>query len=98
MFKKTYSKTGKKCRVLFRLPADVKAGTASLLGEFNEWDPQTKPMQALKAGGFSITLYLPAPGSYRFRYLLDGERWINDDDADSLVPNEHGSEDSVIEV
>jgi len=35
---------------------------------------------------------------YRFRYLLDGEVWENDDSADEYIPNEFGTEDSVVEV
>ena len=41
---------------------------------------------------------LEAGKSYRFRYLLDGERWENDWDADAYKPNEFGTDDSILEV
>lgn len=98
MLKKNYSKTGSYCRVTFRIPAEVEAETAALCGEFNEWSAEANPMKRLKGGGFSTTVSVPAASSYRFRYLLDGERWENDWEADAYVTNVHGSEDSVLEV
>ncbi len=95
---RSYSKTGKVCRVTFRLPSEVDAEQASLCGEFNEWDANANPMKQLKNGSFSVTVSLPAGQSYRYRYLLDGERWENDWDAESYVSNEFGGEDSVITV
>ena len=98
MLKKNYSKNGNTCRVTFKLPADVGAETAHLCGEFNEWSPTKNPMKKLKDGSFSVTLSLVPGESYRFRYLLDGQRWENDWDADTYVANQYGSEDSLISV
>jgi hypothetical protein len=33
---------------------------------------------------------------YRYRYLADGERWINDWAADDYQPNPYGGDDSVV--
>ena len=49
-------------------------------------------------GGFSISLSLKANQNYQFRYRLDGERWENDANADALVPNPFGSEDSILQL
>jgi 1,4-alpha-glucan branching enzyme len=98
MFRKNYTKTGNACRVTFKLPAQVKAETAALCGDFNGWNAQAQPMKRLKDGGFSATVSLPAGRSYRFRYLLDDSRWENAWEADEYQPNEHGTEDSIIKV
>lgn len=98
MLKKNYSKTGSSCRVTFKLPAEVEAETAHLCGEFNAWSPTEHPMKKLKSGGYSVTISLEPGNSYRFRYLLDGQRWENDWDADAYVANQYGSEDSLINV
>lgn len=98
MLKKSYSKTGRYCRVTFKAPAEVEARTAALCGEFNDWDASSHPMKRLKDGSFSLTLSLETGRPYRFRYLLDGERWENDWSADAYVPNEFESEDSIVEV
>lgn len=98
MLTKSYSKTGKVCRVTFRIPAPSVAETAYVCGEFNGWNPDQTPMRKLKDGGFSATVSLDAGQSYRFRYLLDGGQWETDREADALVPNGFGSEDSVVTV
>lgn len=98
MLMKSYSKTGQKCRVTFKLSNDVQAETAFLVGEWDGWDETSTPMKQLKDGGFSATLSLVSGTSYRFRYLLDGERWENDWEADQYLPNEFGSEDSIVQL
>ena len=56
-------------------------------------------MKALKAGGFSATLELEQGKEYQFRYLIDGESWLNDDEADKLSPTPFGdAQNSVIEL
>lgn len=98
MLKKNYSKSGKVCRVTFKLPSAVNAKKAALCGDFNGWDNNDKVMNKLKNGSFSLTVSLPAGRSYRFRYLLDDARWENDWDADAYLPNSYGTEDSVVYI
>ncbi|MFO7718267.1 MAG: isoamylase early set domain-containing protein [Thermodesulfobacteriota bacterium] len=98
--KKQYLKSKPVCRVRFALAKSMcpKAQTAALVGDFNDWDPTRTPMQALKKGGFSAVLDL-APGSrYEFRYLLDGQFWLNDQEADGVCASPYGSENSVLEL
>jgi 1,4-alpha-glucan branching enzyme len=98
MLVKNYSKSGRLCRVTFKLPSAVEAGEVYLVGDFNDWDATTTPMKRLKSGDYSVTLSLDVDRSYRFRYLVDGQRWVNDWQADEYVPNEFGTEDSVVKV
>ncbi len=96
MIQKTYSKTGRSCRVKFEHFPEVDAHTACLCGDFNGWDSQ--PMKRHKNGSFTLTISLKPGQQYRFRYLLDGERWENEQAADGYVSNPFGSEDSMVEV
>ena len=80
------------------LLAEVNAQTAALCGDFNNWATDTHLMKRLKNGSFSTTVSIPSCRSYRFRYLLDWERWENDWEADAYTPNEYGKDDSVVEV
>ena len=98
MTKKSYSKTKKFCTVTFRVGTEANAKTAFVCGDFNNWDKEASPLKALKDGGFSANVSLEAGKEYRFKYFVDGERWINDEAADKYVANEYGSEDSVITV
>ncbi len=98
MIKKTYSKGKRACRVTFELPPEVNAQSAHLSGEFNDWDQTSHLMKRRKDRTFTLTISLKPGQSYRFRYLLDGERWDNDWAADGYVPNPFGSEDSLVDV
>lgn len=96
--KKTYSKTGTSCQVTFELPAEINAKTVALCGDFNEWETSTHLMKQRKDGSYTRTVSLKPGKEYRFRYLIDGERWENDWDADKYIPNEFATEDSVVIV
>ena len=98
MLKKSYSKTGKICRVTFKYNNPHNVETAALAGEFNNWSLQETPMKRLKDGSFSVTISLQAGTSYQFRYVSDGITWGNDGDADSYLPSEYGEENSVVDV
>ncbi|MEM6797268.1 MAG: isoamylase early set domain-containing protein [Acidobacteriota bacterium] len=101
MLKKTYSKTGNSCRVTFKfdpesLSTESETSEVAVLGEWNSWDLDNGRMTRRKDGSFSKTVSLDAKQEYRFRYLVDGETWLNDEEADSLVPNRFGSQDGVL--
>ena len=82
---KQFLKSKPECKVKFSLSADEagNAENAALLGNFNKWDPNATPMKKQKDGGFTATINLPTGQDGKFRYLLDGTRWINDADADA---------------
>ena len=96
--KKSYTKTGRACRVTFSLPSAIDAKRAALCGEFNDWSPDRHPMKLRRDGSFSVTVSLPTGRDYRFRYLLDGRAWENDWQADRYEANTFGTEDSVVAV
>ena len=84
--------------VTFTLPAEVQAGTVALCGEFNDWSAEDTQLERGSDGSWQATIALEPGRSYRYRYLLDGQRWENDGQADRRVPNALGSTDSVIVV
>ena len=84
--------------VTFEVNQAVQAERANLCGDFNEWSRESHPMARKADGGFTLTLELGAGEAYRFRYLLDGERWENDWAADDYVPNEYGGDDSLVDL
>ena len=98
MIKKSYTKTGRACRVTFAVPSEVKARKVSLCGEFNDWNRKVNPMKRRKDGSFSLTVSLSAGRDYRFRYVVDGDRWENDYAADEYRPNPFGTDDSIVKV
>lgn len=85
---------GTSTEVTFHVPAASGAQQACVVGDFNDWSTTAHPMQA-DDDGLSTTLALEPGRTYRFRYLLDGERWENDWAAHGYVPNEFGGDDSL---
>jgi hypothetical protein len=98
--KKTYIKSGRSCKVTFRLPkaAAPEARMVTVVGDFNNWNVTETKMKKLKNGDFTTTLELPCNREYRFRYLIDANRWENDWFADKYIPNRYGSDDSVVVI
>jgi hypothetical protein len=86
-----------KASVIFTLPAAVGARQAAVCGEWNDWSPDAHVMDVVE-DGFSLTIELEVGRTYRFRYLLDGQRWENDWHADFYVPNGYGADDSVVDL
>jgi hypothetical protein len=84
--------------VTFTLPAEVQASTVALCGEFNQWSAGDLRLQRGSDGCWRATVALEPGHSYRYRYLLDSERWEDAWQADRYVPNSFGGEDSVIFV
>ncbi len=83
--------------VTFVLPAEVQADSVFLCGEFNDWSGDIK-LEREPDGSWRATVPLLPGQTYRYRYLLDAERWENAWHADGYVPNPYGSEDSLVVV
>ena len=89
--------SGAQAELILRRATTNGETTVVVVGDFNDWTPGAHPMTG-GADGWTCTLTVPVGRRYRFRYLLDGERWENDWEADDYVDNDHGGQDSVIDV
>jgi hypothetical protein len=98
--KKQYLKSNGSCNVTFRLPkkAAPDAHVVTIVGDFNNWNASETKMKKLKNGDFKLTLKLPHGREYRYRYLIDSNRWENDWFADRYVPNSYGCDDSLVVI
>ena len=96
--KKLYMKNSPNCKVTFCLCKEAvrDAGSVTVVGDFNGWDINATPLKKQKDGGFSAIVELECGKEYRFRYLIDGQRWENDWNADRYSANPFGEEDSII--
>lgn len=97
MLKKTFTPKRTICKVTFSIPGEWAEENVKLVGDFNDWDKESDTLEK-KKDKWEITMRLKPENSYRFKYLIDGNTWENDDAADKYVPNDFGSEDSVVVV
>lgn len=95
---KKYSKDRNTCRVTFVVPKEAGANSACLCGDFNAWSQTSHPMKRSKDGSFKLALTLASDQAYRYRFLLDGDRWENDWQGESYTANPYGSDDSVLQL
>lgn len=84
-----------KAEVTFVLPPDVQADHVHVTGDFNDWQAST-PMKRQKDGSWKVTVPLEQGREYQFRYVINGDHWVNDPQADAYAPNPFGSENSVV--
>jgi 1,4-alpha-glucan branching enzyme len=96
MIRKRHSSSPGKVTVAFEIPGSIWAERVNLVGDFNDWDRESLPFRQNRAGNWQIELELEEGCEYRFRYLLDGEHWRDDWQADSFAPNPYGTYDSII--
>ncbi|MBE0637117.1 MAG: isoamylase early set domain-containing protein [Bacteroidales bacterium] len=97
--KKQILKSKPLCKVTFKVEKEQanNAVTVSVLGDFNHWDEAAGEMKANKDGSFTFTTDLPTGQDHHFRYLADGQIWLNEPDADKFLPSGYGdAENSVI--
>ena len=98
--KKQVLKSKPVCKVTFRVSGELvgQAESVSLVGDFNDWDIGASPMSRLKTGEFTSQLALEKGKSYEFRYLVDGQKWYNDPEADRFVANSFGEENGMVDA
>lgn len=70
--------------------------SVQLVGDFTHW--QKNPINlARQSDGTWRTAVALAPGTYHYRFLVDGQ-WRDDPECTLHVPNPFGSKDAVREV
>jgi len=84
-------------RITFRVSHQIWADEITLVGEFNDWETGSHPLQQTRDDReWHISLVLETNRAYRFRYLVNGAEWMDDDHADGYEPNPFGGFDSVV--
>lgn len=99
--KKKFLKTKPICKCTFSLPKNAAPGAkqVALVGDFNNWQTKSHLFKQLKSGEFKVDIDLETGRQYQFRYLIDGETWENDWQADDYVPvPEFGTDNSIVVV
>ena len=66
-----------------------------ITGDFTDWRADKLPMRRAADGHWHLAVELP-PGTFRFRYVADGE-WYTDYAAFGVQPGEFGM-DSIVRV
>jgi 1,4-alpha-glucan branching enzyme len=102
MLKKQYIKSRDAYKVTFRLAKheqpDYEIDSVTLVADFNDWSFVDSPLVKLKNGDYKIVVELDAGKKYEFRYLINGEKWYNEWEADEYIMGDFGKDNCVIEL
>ncbi|OGS17551.1 MAG: hypothetical protein A3J83_07650 [Elusimicrobia bacterium RIFOXYA2_FULL_40_6] len=82
--------------ISFKTKENINSVTC--VGDFNRWNKKQGAMQYLsETGEWVINLNLK-PGVYRYKFLIDGTRWIADPAAAEFVDDGFGGQCSILKV
>lgn len=102
MVKQTFIKSRKVYQLTFEVaPAELPQGAVKSLvvaGTFNGWSHTAAPFKKLKSGVYKAIVEVDQPGMHQYRYLLNGETWLNDWHAEAYAPGEQGADNCVVTV
>ncbi len=82
-------------KIQFILEA-VDAKKVSLVGEFNDWNPDADPMQIDESGKWTKTKML-LPGRLEYKFWVDGQ-WIQDPENLRVCPNCFGTQNNIVNI
>ena len=76
---------------------DPSATIVALVGDFNQWDPKARALKRDPGGLWKATIRLE-PGTYSYKFVVNGERWEEDPLNLHRTYNEHGTFNSIRKV
>ena len=77
---------------------DDSARRVSVTGEFNGWNPSLGQFTRGEDGVWRLDIPSPGPGRYRYKFLADDTRYIEDPGNDVKEPGPLGGYDSVLRI
>ena len=91
----TLKKTGE-TKVTFILHTDDSRLPASVVGDFNGWDPMAHPFRKRSNGTASVAVTVPPSAHYEFRYLGDNGHWFDENPDGNHVTRDSSDQNSAI--
>ena len=76
---------------------DPAAKIVTVAGDFNQWDAEVRALKRDAGGLWKVTVRLE-PGTYQYKFVVNGDRWEEDPLNLHRVYNEHGTFNSIRKV
>jgi diguanylate cyclase (GGDEF)-like protein len=83
-------------RADFQYRSEKAANSVVVVGDFNDWDKLADPM-SLRDGLWSTHVPV-APGTYEYKFVVDGEKWVKDPACAETVSDGYWGENSIVSV
>ena len=69
-----------------------------VLGSFNDWEKGSNPMKRDGDGVWKTKISLPSLGTYEYKFLVDGDRWVDDPLNTSKSYDGYGGFNSLVHI
>lgn len=77
---------------------DDEATSVGLAADFNDWNAASAPLVRGPFGIWRIEIGSPLQGRYRYKFVVDGHRWVEDPHNGLSEPDNYGGANSVLIV
>ena len=78
--------------------ADPAATSVTVAGDFNDWDAQATALRDTDGDGVWTGLIALRPGMHKYMFVVNGERWVTDPEAERYVDDGFGNRNAVIAI
>jgi hypothetical protein len=78
------------------VPGNQSVEKVTVVGSFNNWDPEATPLQ--RQDGVWSTILVLAPGNYEYLFFENSARWVTDPLAVQTRDDGFGGSNAVLEV
>ncbi len=78
------------------VPSNPSVEKVTVVGSFNNWDPEATPLQ--RQDGVWSTILVLAPGNYEYMFFENSARWVIDPLAAQTRDDGFGGSNAVLEV
>lgn len=84
-------------RMVFVFHDDL-ADSVSVAGDFNGWSHLATPLVRNGSGLWSTEIAVPRAGRFEYKFIVNGQRWIEDPSNGMKTPDNYGGLNSVLVV
>ncbi len=77
---------------------DRRARSVAVVGDFNDWNPGALVMTSERPWQWRALLRGSRPGRYRYKFLVDGERWLDDPENADKDADGYGGFSAVLQI
>ena len=84
-------------RLLFVFHDDA-ADAVSVAGDFNDWNHLATQLKRNSSGLWTTEIAVPSAGRFEYKFIVNGQRWIEDPSNGVKAPDNHGGLNSVLVI
>src|SRR5215813_11863073 len=77
---------------------DDSAHSVSVAGDFNGWSQTATPLKRNGSGLWFTQIAIPRVGRFEYKFIINGQRWIEDPSNGMKAPNNYGGLNSVLVI